>query len=95
MRTPGTWCDHIIIQAVANQLHSVIHIIESRLSCPEGSTITPSGGQEITKVLFVGYIEDLHYVSTEPHYTNKNALKYLKFKLSETDAHRKERLAAY
>ena len=94
MTTPGTWCDNIIIQAVANQLHCVIHIIESRLSCPEGSTITPSGDQEITKVLFVGYIEDLHYVSTVPHGRNTNALRYLKFKLSETELQHKERLEA-
>lgn len=94
MTTPGTWCDNIIIQAVANELHCVIHIIESRLSCPEGSTITPSGDQEITKVLFVGYIEDLHYVSTVPHCRNTNALKYLKLKLSETEVQHKERLEA-
>ena len=94
MTTPGTWCDNIIIQAVANQLHCDIHIIESRLSCPEGSTITPSGDREITKVLFVGYIEDLHYVSTVPHGRNTNALRYLKFKLSETELQHKERLEA-
>ena len=88
MTTPGTWCDNIIIQAVANELHCVIHIIESRLSCLEGSTIiTPSGDQEITRVLFVGYIEDLHYVSTVPHCRNKNLLdisnsNYLKQKFS-------------
>lgn len=43
------------------------------------------------KYLFVGYIEDLHYVSTVPHTINKNALKYLKFKLSESDEQRKKR----
>lgn len=94
MNTPGTWCDNLIIQAVANELHCVIHIIESRLSCLEGSTITPSGDQEITRVLFVGYIEDLHYVSTVPHCRNTNALRYLKFKLSETEVQHKERLEA-
>ena len=94
MTTPGTWCDNIIIQAVANQPHCVIHIIESRLSCPEGSTITPSGDRKITKVLFVGYIKDLHYVSTVPHGRNTNALRYLKFKLSETELQHKERLEA-
>ena len=87
MVTPGTWCDNIIIQAVANQLNCVIHIIESRLSCTQGSTITPSTTDQNAKVLFVGYIEDLHYVSTIPHSntTNKNALKYLKSKLLQSD----------
>ena len=39
MAAPGTWCDNNIIQAVANQLNCVIHIIESRISNPEGTTI--------------------------------------------------------
>ena len=88
MATPGTWCDNIIIQAVANQLNCVIHIIESRLSCTQGSTTDQNA-----KVLFVGYIEDLHYVSTIPHSntTNKNALKYLKSKLLQSDEKIKKR----
>lgn len=87
MATPGTWCDNIIIQGVANELNCVINIIESRLSCPNGSTITPTPYtcRGKPKVLFVGYIEDLHYVSTIPHTLNGNVLKYLKSKLSETD----------
>lgn len=91
--TPGTWSDNIIIQAVANQLNCVIHIIESRLSCAQGSTITPSTTDQNAKVLFVGYIEDLHYVSTIPHSntTNKNALKYLKSKLLQSDEKIKKR----
>ena len=44
--------------------------------------------------MFVGYIEDLHYVSTVPHCRNTNALKYLKRKLSETEVQHKERLEA-
>lgn len=91
--TPGTWCNNIIIQAVANQRNCVIHIIESRLSCTQGSTITPSTTDQNAKVLFVGYIEDLHYVSTIPHSntTNKNALKYLKSKLLQSDEKIKKR----
>ena len=44
--------------------------------------------------MFVGYIKDLHYVSTVPHGRNTNALRYLKFKLSETELQHKERLEA-
>lgn len=44
--------------------------------------------------MFVGFIEDLHYVSTVPHCRNANALRYLKFKLSETEVQHKERLEA-
>jgi len=92
MATPGTWCDNIIIQAVANQLNCVIHIIESRLSCPEGTTITPPPANKNQRVLFVVFIEDLHYVSTEPHTINKNALTYLKLKLSESHEQHQKRL---
>lgn len=92
MAAPGTWCDNIIIQAVANELNCVIHIIESRLSCVNGSTVTTTQNRGKPRVLFVGYIEDLHYVSTVPHTLNVNVLKYLKTKFSETDDEHKKRL---
>ena len=34
MSLPGTWCDHLIIQAVANALNCVIHIIDSNANRP-------------------------------------------------------------
>ena len=76
MAAPGTWCDNIIIQAVANELNCVIHIIESRRSCVNGSTIRTTQKRGKPRVLFVGYIEDLHYVSTVPRTLNINVLKY-------------------
>ena len=92
MAAPGTWCDNNIIQAVANQLNCVIHIIESRISNPEGTTITPPSSPANTRVLFVGYIENLHYVSTMPHPTNKNVLKYLKVKFSQSHEQHEKKL---
>ena len=83
---------HTRHQAVANQLNCVIHIIGSRLSCTEGSTINPSGTDKKPTLLFIGYIEELHYVYTVPHTTNKNALKYLKFKLSKSDEQHQKRI---
>ena len=93
MATPCTRCDNIIIQAVANQLNCVIHIIESRLSCTQGSTINPSTALANVKVLFVGYIEDLHCVSTIPnsHTTKRNPLYHLKSKLLQSDEKNKRR----
>ena len=41
MSTAGTWCDNIIIQAVANSLKCVIHITESDVNKPEGTVIYP------------------------------------------------------
>ena len=92
MAAPGAWCDNIIIQAVANELNCVIHIIESRLSCVNGSTVRTTQNRGKPRVLFVGYIEDLHYVSTVPHTLNVNVLKYLKTKFSETEDKRQKRL---
>ena len=92
MSMAGTWCNNIVIQAVSNQLNCIIHIIESRVSCPNGSTITPPPGPTKPMILFVGYLEDMHYISTIPQTANKNALKYLKAKLSESDKQHQNKL---
>ena len=55
MAAPGTWCDNNIIQAVANELNCVIYIIESRLSCVNGSTVRTTQNRGKARVLFVGY----------------------------------------
>ena len=69
MSTAGTWCDNIIIQAVANSHKCVIHITESDLNKPEGTVIYPietvCHNQQQT-VILIRYINGLHYVSTEP-----------------------------
>ena len=55
-----------------------------------GSTASTTQNRGKPRVLFVGYIKDLHYVSTVPHTLNVNVLKYLKTKFSETeDKHQK------
>ena len=43
-------------------------------------------------ILFVGYLEDMHYVSTILQTANKNALKYLKAKLSESGEQHQNKL---
>jgi len=42
MSNAGTWCDNVIIQAVANSNNCVIHITESDLNKPGGTIIYPS-----------------------------------------------------
>ena len=64
---PGTWCDHLIIQAVANAFNCVIHITESNANSLQATIITPVLQQEIQQTIFIGYINDLHYVSTVTH----------------------------
>jgi len=41
MSIPGTWCDNIIIQAVANAHNCIVHITESDVDKPHGTIITP------------------------------------------------------
>lgn len=87
MSNPGTWCDNIIIQAVANAHNCVIHITESDINKPQGTIITPVFHDQHPRVIFIGYINDLHYVSTMPYKTsiNKSRLAYLKRKLLQSD----------
>ena len=72
MSTSGTWCDNIIIQAVSNAFNCIIHITESDINKPDGTVITPVLCQEQPKTIFIGYINELHYVSSVPDKTGKN-----------------------
>ena len=92
MATPGTWCDNLIIQAVANQFNCVIHIIESGLSCRNGTTIMPPSCNQTPRITFIGYLEGSHYVSTVSNGKSKGRLKYLKSKFTESPQHYNKRL---
>ena len=87
MSKQGTWCDNIIMPAVANAYNCVIHITESNIDSPEGIFLTPVADQEGRKTIFIGYIKELHYVSTvtEKNGQHKSKLRYIKRKLSETN----------
>ena len=61
----GTWCDHIIIQAVANALNCVIHITESNVNSSEATIISPVGQQRPEKTLFIGYINELQCLNCD------------------------------
>lgn len=54
MSLPGTWCDHLIIQAAANALNCVIHIIDSNANSPQATIITPVLQQGIQQRIFIG-----------------------------------------
>jgi len=75
MSLPGTWCDHLIIQAVANALNCVIHIIDSNANSPQATIITPVLQQGTQQRIFIGYINHLHYVSTVTDTNNQNINK--------------------
>lgn len=95
MSRQGTWCDHIIIQAVANALSCTIHITDSDPNA-DATIITPLNSHQKQRIVFLSYINDLHYVSTLQESSNKNAinnLNSLKRKLCLTENKRKEMLA--
>lgn len=55
MSWPGTWADHIIIQAVAESINLRIHIIESN---PNFTEITLDEANP--RYNFIGHIDELH-----------------------------------
>ena len=95
MSNPGTWCDNIIVQAVANANNCIIHIIESDVNKPQGTTITPTFQDNCSRVIFIGYISELHYVSTVPdkNSPNRTRLANLKSTLSQSTDQKRAQLA--
>ena len=66
MSMQGTWGDAMIIQAVADQLKLKITIAETHEGFCEYSIIQPvSSTQQLTHV-YLGHIDEYHYVSTLP-----------------------------
>ena len=66
MSTRGTWCDNLIIQAVANALNCLIHIVSSEIcSQSQSIIITPLSEDRRSNYITTGYLSGLHYVSTE------------------------------
>ncbi|CAH3173109.1 unnamed protein product, partial [Porites lobata] len=77
MSKQGTWCDNIIMQAVANAYNCVIHITQSNINSPESTILTP-----------LHYVSTL----TDKNSRYKNKLTCIKRKLSETNENRHGRL---
>ena len=67
MGRQGTWCDNVIIQAVANAFNCTIHITESAENFSETTLIHPVGSQGIEgrpRTIYLGHLDEIHYVST-------------------------------
>lgn len=64
MSQQGTWCDNLIIQAVAEKLNIIIHITESNPVFAEMKVIEPLHFTEGVQTIQLGHIDELHYVST-------------------------------
>ena len=67
MSRQGTWCDGIIVQAVANALNIRIHITESHNNFMERTIIQPAAClQGESRTIYLGHVNEIHYVSTVP-----------------------------
>ena len=66
MARQGTWTDNIIIQAVANSLNVTINIIESNANFSPVTVINPLNTNGQTTNIYIGHIQEYHYVSTMP-----------------------------
>ena len=96
MSRPDTWCDNIIMQAVANALCCVMHITDCNIAATEATVKTPVCSQGKPKVIFLGYINGLHYVSTvQKCGKNKNSLTNLKSKLTMNKEKTQKKLVYY
>ena len=66
----GIWANHIIIQAVANSHNLKIHITESALNFAETTIVSPiytdADANSRTRNIFIGHLDEVHYVSTSP-----------------------------
>ena len=60
MSQQGTWCDNLIIQAVADKLNIRIHITESNPLFAGMNVIEPVHLTTDTKATHIGHIDELH-----------------------------------
>jgi hypothetical protein len=63
MSQQGTWCDNVIIQAISNALDCTIYITDSNPSSANATVINPVHCCQNSRIVFLGYVNNLHYVS--------------------------------
>ena len=62
----GTWSDALIVQAFADALNVVIHIVESNPGFSPITTVYPVQERNSLSTITIGHIDECHYVSTTP-----------------------------
>ena len=68
MSMQGTWCDALIVQAVAESQPVNIYIIESHENFAEVTLVEPNHlSQQPPATLYLGHVNEVHYVSTVPY----------------------------
>nr|XP_058970584.1 OTU domain-containing protein DDB_G0284757-like [Pocillopora verrucosa] len=67
MSLQGTWCDALIVQAVAESHYLRIHIIESHENFGHTTIVQPVQLlEEPVTSIYLGHVSEVHYVSTVP-----------------------------
>ena len=74
----GTWSDGLIVQAVADALNVVIHIVESNPGFSPITTVYPVQERNSLSTITIGHIDECHYVSTTPLQSNASISMYNK-----------------
>ena len=64
MTMQGTWADDIIIQAVADAMNLMIHIVESNENFIEITVVEAANVIQNPRSIFIGHIGEMHYIST-------------------------------
>ena len=64
MTMQGTWADNIIIQAVADAMNLMIHIIESNENFTEITVVETANVIQNPRSIYIGHIDEMHYIST-------------------------------
>lgn len=97
MSMKGTWCDGLIIQAVADSLNLRLYIVESNDNFAESTIINPINSQQEHRTIYLGHENEVHYVSTvactsdsDSSQTQHNGLS-----LQEEEANAKRKHNAY
>ena len=60
MSRPGTWCDNLIIQAVANAFNCTIYITESAENFVERNVIHPANMQGRPRTIYIRHLDEIH-----------------------------------
>ncbi len=66
MSTSGTWSDALMVQAVADALNITINIVESNEGFAPYTIIEPVNNSCCHDAIYIGHIDEMHYVSTIP-----------------------------
>ena len=66
MTQQRTWYDNLIIQALTDKLNIRIHITESNPLFVAFNVIKPVHFTTDIRTIYLGHIDELHYVSTVP-----------------------------